>query len=148
MLFATEDVDVIRDGASRIRSGAGSRRNSISAWLFSTYHTAVHNGSVRNHGSSTAHTSVPPRWSSFCSRPCRLLVTKPKFRQFPPPFTVSRSISSGPHGDPDPFGATSHRTAESMDSCVAKSMVNIPIHLLNHSLGVAVPCVTKRPWRT
>ena len=60
--FATEDIDAIRDGASWITSNASSRPNSISAWSFSSHHTAAtsHHGRPQN----GSHSSVPAK-SSF-----------------------------------------------------------------------------------
>ena len=39
--FATEEVDAIREGGSWITSNPCSRRNSISAWSFSTHHATI-----------------------------------------------------------------------------------------------------------
>ncbi|KAF9567369.1 hypothetical protein CPC08DRAFT_814238 [Agrocybe pediades] len=62
--FTTEEIDAIRDGASWITSSAGSRRNSMSAWSFSTHHTIT----TSNHGQGrmpkTTQGSVPAK-SSF-----------------------------------------------------------------------------------
>ncbi|KAG6861574.1 hypothetical protein C0995_014870 [Termitomyces sp. Mi166 len=52
--FTTEDVDAIRDGASWITSNASSRRDSISAWSFSTHQTGA-TSSNHGHGFSRAH---------------------------------------------------------------------------------------------
>ncbi|PFH51331.1 hypothetical protein AMATHDRAFT_47216 [Amanita thiersii Skay4041] len=70
--FATEEIDAIKDGASWITSNASSRRNSMSAWSFSTHHTVTAD-SQRGHsikgtpgkssywfGSSSPGDSVPP----------------------------------------------------------------------------------------
>jgi hypothetical protein len=101
--FATEDVDVLRDGASWITSDAGSRRNSISGWSFSTHHTAVNNGSVRNHGGSAAHASVPPR-SSFWFRTPSSASHEQDVPPVPPLPSPYRGQSAPVlNGDPDPF---------------------------------------------
>lgn len=60
--FATEDIDVLRDGASWITSTAGSRRNSMSGWSFSTHHTVA--SSHHGRPQTGSHPSVPAK-SSF-----------------------------------------------------------------------------------
>ena len=101
--FATEDVDVLRDGASWITSEAGSRRNSFSAWSFSTHHTAVQNGSIRNYPGSTAHASVPPR-SSFWFRALSSASHEQEVPPVPPLPSPYRGQSTHVlYGDSDPF---------------------------------------------
>jgi hypothetical protein len=39
--FATEDLDALREGSSWLTSTAGSRRDSMSQWSFSTWHTPL-----------------------------------------------------------------------------------------------------------
>ena len=74
--FATEDIDAIRDGASWITSNASSRPNSISAWSFSTHHTAAtsHHGRPQN----GLHPSVPAKSSFWFGS------TEPNELQVPP----------------------------------------------------------------
>lgn len=48
--FATDDVDALKDGSSWITSHAGSRRDSISAFSFSTHHT--HHSAKPSNGST------------------------------------------------------------------------------------------------
>ncbi|KXN92346.1 hypothetical protein AN958_08577 [Leucoagaricus sp. SymC.cos] len=63
--FATEDIDALREGGSWISSNSStsSHRNSITAWSFSTYHTAPapHSSSRPQTG---GHPSVPVKSSS------------------------------------------------------------------------------------
>jgi hypothetical protein len=65
--FTTEEIDDIRDGASWITSNASSRRNSMSAWSFSTYDTTA--SSRRSSGSSCpradSHPPFPTKSSSL-----------------------------------------------------------------------------------
>ena len=96
--FATEDIDVIRDGASWITSNASSHRNSISAWSFSTHHTAV--PSTHGHGrpQSASHPSVPAKSSFwFGSTP-----TIPPVPPLPAPYGPL-SPTSESLADTDPF---------------------------------------------
>lgn len=74
--FATEDVDRLRDGSSWITSAAGSDRDSISAFSFSTHNTHVQHPAIASNpsvpaknsfwfnpatpGNGAAHESVPP----------------------------------------------------------------------------------------
>jgi len=62
--FATEEIDAIRDGASWITSSAGSRRNSMSAWSFSTHHTVTTSNHGHGRPPKTTQGSVPAK-SSF-----------------------------------------------------------------------------------
>jgi hypothetical protein len=97
--FATEDVDALRDSASWITSDAGSRRNSMSAWSFSTHHTAAHPGSVR-----VTHPSVPPK-SSFWFNPLSSSAGQdssvPPVPPLPSPYRSQSAQTLG--NDPDPF---------------------------------------------
>jgi hypothetical protein len=63
--FATEDIDALKEGSSWLTSAAGSRRDSMSAWSFSTWHSPLPStqGSVRDPRLGS-HTSLPPK-SSF-----------------------------------------------------------------------------------
>ncbi|KAG2013164.1 hypothetical protein CC2G_010100 [Coprinopsis cinerea AmutBmut pab1-1] len=98
--FATEDIDAMRDGASWITSTAGSRRNSMSAWSFSTHHTAVastHGGrpSSRNQGSVPAKSSF---WFSSVNNDDFIPPVPPLPSQFGPPSPSAASLH-----DSDPF---------------------------------------------
>ena len=104
--FATEDVDALRDGASWITSNASSRRNSMSAWSFSTRNTVSHHGFARTNPATTSHQSIPAK-SSFWFSPatsysCRQCEVPP----VPPLPSPYRSRSTQPfsnYDDPDPF---------------------------------------------
>lgn len=71
--FATEDVDALKDGSSWITSRASSRRDSVSAFSFSTHHThhsaKPSNGSFRLMQSAMAsNPSIQPK-SSYWFNP-------------------------------------------------------------------------------
>lgn len=57
--FGTEDIDAIKDGASWITSEPGSRRQSISAWSFSSHQTA---STTNGRPQSTNHPSAQGKW--------------------------------------------------------------------------------------
>ncbi|KAJ7228232.1 hypothetical protein GGX14DRAFT_611844 [Mycena pura] len=90
--FATEEIDAIRDGASWITSTAGSRRNSASAWSFSTRAPSTHGG--RAQGSS-----VPAKSSFWFSG------STPADAPPVPPLPSSGPLSPTAQSlsDPDPF---------------------------------------------
>jgi hypothetical protein len=108
--FATEEVDMLKDGASWITSYAGSRRNSGSAWSFSTHHTQAQASqcsysntaigsklsapakSAMWFNTSTTAPPVPPLPTQYCSTP---------------PSPTAESLH-----DPDPFRR--HSPANSM----------------------------------
>lgn len=58
--FTTEEIDVLKDGASWITSHAGSRRNSVSGWSFSTHatHTQVAGQGAASPGATTGSAQV------------------------------------------------------------------------------------------
>ncbi|KAF7294363.1 hypothetical protein HMN09_01165600 [Mycena chlorophos] len=87
--FATEEIDALRDGASWITSSVGSRRNSASAWSFST------------HAPSTVPKSSVPAKSSFWFRSS----TPPHAPPVPPLPSVYGPLSPPAQDltDPDPF---------------------------------------------
>ncbi|OBZ70082.1 hypothetical protein A0H81_09613, partial [Grifola frondosa] len=68
--FATEDIDALKDGSSWITSRASSRHDSISAFSFSTHHSArASNASARMlHPAVASHPSIPAK-SSFWFNP-------------------------------------------------------------------------------
>ncbi|RXW25474.1 hypothetical protein EST38_g448 [Candolleomyces aberdarensis] len=100
--FATEDIDAIRDGESWITSNAGSRRNSVSAWSFSTHHTIVAS-SVHGHETAKSQTghkgSVPTKSSFWFSNPSNGELVPP-VPPLPSPYGATSETLSG---DPDPF---------------------------------------------
>jgi hypothetical protein len=63
--FATEDVDALKEGSSWVTSTAGSRRESMSQWSFSTWHTplASSDGSIRDPKLASSSSLAPK--SSF-----------------------------------------------------------------------------------
>lgn len=103
--FATEDVDVLKDGSSWITSRASSCQESISAFSFSTHHSRrPSNANSRIlHPAFASHPSIPTK-SAFWFNP----VTPCTGRESPvppvPPLPAPyRSASPLLHGDPDPF---------------------------------------------
>ena len=102
--FATEDIDALKDGSSWITSNAGSRRNSISAFSFSTSHT---HGSVRLPNPVTgSHPSIPTK-SSFWFGPATPYGRQSPVPPVPPiPSTYRPSSPESLGDDPDPFRAT------------------------------------------
>ncbi|GLB34088.1 hypothetical protein LshimejAT787_0109720 [Lyophyllum shimeji] len=98
--FATEEIDALRDGASWITSNASSRRNSISAWSFSTHHTGVassHHGQGRPQTGS--HPSVPAKSSFWFGSSTPNVDDVPPVPPLPSPYgPLSPALS-----DPDPF---------------------------------------------
>jgi hypothetical protein len=102
--FATEDVDALRDGASWITSRASSRRDSISAWSFSTHHTSA--PSQHGHG-RVPHSSVPAKnsyWFGDSTNEVNVPPVPPLPAPYSQPSPTAESLS-----DPDPF----HRAAPS-----------------------------------
>jgi len=95
--FATEEIDAIRDGASWITSNASSRRNSVSAWSFSTHHTVA----TSHHGrpQTTTHPSVPAKSSFWFGS------SGPNDVQIPPvpPLPSPYGPATPGLADPDPF---------------------------------------------
>ncbi|KAJ8698800.1 hypothetical protein PTI98_005470 [Pleurotus ostreatus] len=103
--FATEEVDALRDGASWITSNAStsSRHNSISAWSFSTHHTAAassQHGHARHPGTAS-HTSIPPK-SSYWFGSSTVALNVPPVPPLPSPYGPL-SPTAEALGDPDPF---------------------------------------------
>ncbi|KAI0082342.1 hypothetical protein K474DRAFT_499719 [Panus rudis PR-1116 ss-1] len=125
--FATEDVDALKDGSSWITSRASSRRESISAFSFSTHHThQTHhsakpsNGSIRLHpGAMASNPSIPPK-SSFWFNPATPYSNGrespvPPVPPLPSPYRPSTAPSTGTLLDPafhdeDPFRRQAPRT--------------------------------------
>lgn len=105
--FATEEIDAIRDGASWITStaSASSHRNSVSAWSFSTHHTAVassHHGHNAGRPQSNSHPSVPAKSSFWFGSTTPNDIQVPPVPPLPSPYgplsPTAESLS-----DPDPF---------------------------------------------
>lgn len=101
--LATEEIDVIRDGASWITSNASSRRNSISAWSFSTHHTTMASPQ-HGHGSGCPqtglHPSIPIKSSFWFSSPAHDDNVSP-VPPLPSPYPLSPTSET--LNDPDPF---------------------------------------------
>lgn len=91
--FATEEVDVLRDGASWITSSAGSRRTSAGAWSFSTHHTAA--------TGRAPHSSVPVK-SAYWFSDGNQGSTPPPVPPLPAPYGPL-SPSAADLRDADPF---------------------------------------------
>ncbi|TFK43801.1 hypothetical protein BDQ12DRAFT_643459 [Crucibulum laeve] len=103
--FATEEIDAIRDGASWITSNASvsSRRNSVSAWSFSTHHTAMassHHGHGRPQTGS--HPSVPAKSSFWFGSTTINDANIPPVPPLPSPYGPL-SPTAETLSDPDPF---------------------------------------------
>ena len=98
--FATEDIDAIRDGASWITSNASSRPNSISAWSFSTHHTAA----TSHHGrpQTGMHPSVPAKSSFWFGSTDPNEIQVPPVPPLPSPYGPI-SPTSASLTDADPF---------------------------------------------
>ncbi|KAF9006644.1 hypothetical protein BDQ17DRAFT_1540426 [Cyathus striatus] len=101
--FGTEEIDAIRDGASWITSNhsCSSRRNSVSAWSFSTHHTIA----VSSHGhggrpQNTGHNSVPAKSSFWFGSASQQEV--PPVPPLPSPYGPL-SPTAETLADPDPF---------------------------------------------
>ncbi|KAF9480681.1 hypothetical protein BDN70DRAFT_804846 [Pholiota conissans] len=96
--FATEDIDAIRDGASWITSNPSSRRNSASAWSFSTHHTMT---TSQHHGrpQTATHPSVPAKSSFWFGSTTANDIQVPPVPPLPSPYgPLSPTMA-----DPDPF---------------------------------------------
>lgn len=99
--FATEEIDAIRDGASWITSNASTRRDSVSAWSFTTHHTAgtsCHGGRAQ----SALHHSVPARSSYWFSSSTPQVDSIPPVPPLPSPYGPL-SPTSESLAEPDPF---------------------------------------------
>lgn len=99
--FATEEIDAIRDGASWITSNASSRRDSVSAWSFTTHHTAatsVHSGRPQ----SASHHSVPAKSSYWFSSSTPQVNDVPPVPPLPSPYGPL-SPTSQSLAEADPF---------------------------------------------
>ncbi|KAG1768084.1 hypothetical protein EV702DRAFT_1144968 [Suillus placidus] len=102
--FATEDVDVLREGSSWLTSDAGStHRDSVSNWSFSTHQTHPRSGSLRIDCAMTSKTSLVPKSSYWFDPPTPMTGNV----LIPPVPTLPSSYPSSPNdalsSDPDPF---------------------------------------------
>ncbi|KAH9938012.1 uncharacterized protein B0H18DRAFT_503 [Fomitopsis serialis] len=108
--FATEDIDALKDGSSWITSRASSHRESVSAFSFSTHHSArPSNGSVRimqNPAGAASHPSIPPK-SSFWFNPATPFTGRdspvPPVPPLPSPYRNAPDSLDSLVNDPDPF---------------------------------------------
>ncbi|KAF8165605.1 hypothetical protein B0H34DRAFT_762895 [Crassisporium funariophilum] len=99
--FATEEIDAIRDGASWITSDAGSRRNSVSQWSFSTHHTVTtHHGQGRPQ--SGLHPSIPAKSSFWFGSTTPNDIEVPPVPPLPSPYGPISPTSAG-LAEADPF---------------------------------------------
>ncbi|KAF5346032.1 hypothetical protein D9757_014278 [Collybiopsis confluens] len=102
--FATEEIDALRDGASWITSNASSRHDSVSAWSFSTHHTAT--TSVRGgQPQSGSHPSLPAKSSYWFGSSSLQVDAIPPVPPLPSPYGPL-SPTSASLAEPDPFGRT------------------------------------------
>lgn len=112
--FATEDVNVLKDGSSWITSRASSRCESVSAFSFSTHHTHARSHSRANsnasgrmlpHPATTSHPSIPAK-SSFWFNPGTPFISQENIPPVPPlpaPYRPRSATSAQINDDPDPF---------------------------------------------
>lgn len=107
--FASEDVEMLKDGSSWITSRASSRHDSVSAWSFNTHRTG-HSRMPSNASSRLnvnpaigSHSSIPPK-SSFWFNPATGRESPvPPVPPLPAPYRPSSPASYNVHDDPDPF---------------------------------------------
>ncbi|PPQ74364.1 hypothetical protein CVT24_000658 [Panaeolus cyanescens] len=102
--FATEDIDALRDGASWITSNPGSRRNSVSAWSFSTHHTVTtsHHAPVPGRPQNVNHGSVPAKSSFWFGSATHNDIQVPPVPPLPSPYGPLSPTSAG-LAEADPF---------------------------------------------
>ncbi|KAI6042739.1 hypothetical protein EDC04DRAFT_2964607 [Pisolithus marmoratus] len=97
--FATEDIEVLREGSSWLTSDAGSHRDEVASnWSFSTYHT--HNGRFNPTGSQQ---TLAPKSSFWFSAPSPQDPSIPPVPPLPSPYRPSSSPTYAVNDDPDPF---------------------------------------------
>ncbi|KAG1806304.1 uncharacterized protein HD556DRAFT_1468247 [Suillus plorans] len=102
--FATEDVDVLREGSSWLTSDAGStHHDSVSNWSFSTHQTHPRPGSLGADCAVTSKTSLAPKSSYWFDPPTPMTGDA----LIPPVPSLPSSYPSSPadalSSDPDPF---------------------------------------------
>jgi hypothetical protein len=102
--FATEDVEVLREGSSWLTSDAGStHQDSVSNWSFSTHQTHPRSGSLRADCAMTSKASLAPKSSYWFDPPTP--ATGDTLIPPVPPFPSSHpsSPTDALSSDPDPF---------------------------------------------
>ncbi|KAG2105097.1 uncharacterized protein F5147DRAFT_754033 [Suillus discolor] len=102
--FATEDVDVLREGSSWLTSDAGStHQDSVSNWSFSTHQAHPRPGSLGADCAVTSKTSLAPKSSYWFDPPTPMTGDA----LIPPVPSLPSSCPSSPadalSSDPDPF---------------------------------------------
>ncbi|CAA7260118.1 unnamed protein product [Cyclocybe aegerita] len=99
--FATEDIDAIRDGASWLTSNPSSRRNSASAWSFSTHNTGT---TAQQYGrpQTQGHPSVPSKSSFWFGSTTPNDIQIPPVPPLPSPYGPTSPTSAG-LAEVDPF---------------------------------------------
>ncbi|KAI0940092.1 hypothetical protein AcV5_001290 [Taiwanofungus camphoratus] len=113
--FATEDIDALKDGSSWITSRASSRHDSISAFSFSTHHSAMPSNASARIAQNSAMASQPsiPHKSSFWFNPATPYNGRespvPPVPPLPAPYRPSSPTSAEVNDDPDPFRRTEPR---------------------------------------
>ncbi|KAF9057888.1 hypothetical protein BJ165DRAFT_86881 [Panaeolus papilionaceus] len=103
--FGTEDIDALRDGASWITSNPGSRRNSVSAWSFTTHHTvttSLHHGQVPGRPQNANHGSIPAKSSFWFGSATHNDIQVPPVPPLPSPYGPLSPTSAG-LAEVDPF---------------------------------------------
>jgi hypothetical protein len=110
--FATEDVNVLRDGSSWITSRAGSDRDSISAFSFSTHNTHS------LHPAVASNPSIPAKSSFWFANPSTPTVNGNAHDSIPPVPPLPSPYRNRVCGDdhPDPF-----RRSESPEAHAART---------------------------
>ncbi|KZT42974.1 hypothetical protein SISSUDRAFT_1058109 [Sistotremastrum suecicum HHB10207 ss-3] len=103
--FATDEIDALREGSSWITSTTGSRRGSISAFSFSTYHSALPSttGSGRNPFTGSAP-SLAPKSSFWFSPLAGSQEEIPPVPPLPSPYRNGAAVATSTLShDADPF---------------------------------------------
>ncbi|KAG2135727.1 uncharacterized protein EDB93DRAFT_821872 [Suillus bovinus] len=102
--FATEDVDVLREGSSWLTSDAGSTHHgSVSNWSFSTHQTHPRSGCLGVDCATTSKTSSVPK-SSYWFDPPTPMTGDALIPPVPPlPSSHPSSPADALSSDPDPF---------------------------------------------
>ncbi|KAG7097343.1 hypothetical protein E1B28_004699 [Marasmius oreades] len=101
--FTSDEVDAMRDGASWITSNASSRRDSISAWSFTTHQTTVPSHHGHGRPQNGGHPSVPGKSSFWFSPMSQEHI--PPVPPLPSPYGPI-SPTAATLAEADPFGRT------------------------------------------
>lgn len=129
--FATEDIDALKDGSSWITSRASSRNDSISAFSFSTHHSAkMSSGSVHlPHPATASYPSIPPK-SSYWFNPATPYSGRespvPPVPPLPAPYRPSSPTAENLNDDPDPFRRQAFPRTGSQSSWLTEPSVYQP----------------------